>query len=156
MKVIRRILLGLFLLFVLSILAPMPVNNIIAGNLERRLRDCPLPPDARLVDSASIAGRVYGNGNGMQWHGYILIESALSGEELTGWYNGRITTDDDGVIYVKRQETPYVIGEHLPSYQFRKYEGADNCYQISLGRYSDVGFEKTFWEYFLNTDLRGH
>lgn len=156
MKVIRWIVLGLFLLFVLSILAPMPVNNIIAGNLERQLRDCPLPPGTRLVDSASIAGRLYGNGNGMQWHGYLLVESDLSVEELAEWYDERIATCKDDVISVTRQETPYIVGAYHLSHQFKRFSGAENCYQVRLGRNAAVGFEKSLWESFLNCDLRGH
>ncbi|MBQ8954665.1 MAG: hypothetical protein IJ048_11160 [Clostridia bacterium] len=156
MKVIRRIILGLFLLYALSILAPMPVNNVIAGNLERQLRDCPLPPDTRLVDSASIAGRIYGNGNGMQWHGYLLLESDLSADELTEWYRERIAVGKDESIIVRRQETPYIVGEYQPLHQFKGFTGAEDFYQVCLGRDSIVGFEESHWESFLNGDLRGH
>lgn len=156
MKVIRRIILGLFLLCALSVLAPMPVNNIIAGNLERQLRDCPLPPDTRLVDSASIAGRLYGNGNGMQWQGYLLVESDLSVDELTAWYRERIAAGEDESIIAERQETPYIVDEYHFSHQFKGFTGSDHCYQICFGRNSLVGFEKSFWEAFLNFDLRGH
>ena len=134
----------------------MPVNNIIAGNLERQLRDCPLPPDTRLVDSASIAGRLYGNGNGMQWHGYLLVESDLSMDELVEWYNERIAAGEDDIITVERQETPYIVGAYQPSWQFKRFSGAENGYQVCLGRNSTVGFEKSLWEGFLNCDLRGH
>ena len=156
MKVIRRIVLGLFLLLVLSILAPIPVNNIIAGHLERQLRDCPLPPDTRLVDSASIAGRLYGNGNGMQWHGYLLVESDLSIAELAAWYNERIAAGEDDIISVERQETPYIVDAYHLSHQFKRFSDAENSYQVYLGRNSAVGSERSLWERFLNFDLRGH
>ena len=31
--------------------------------MERQLLDCPLPPNSEMLDSASIAGKMQGNGN---------------------------------------------------------------------------------------------
>ena len=38
-----------------------------------------------MLDSASITGKMQGNGNGMQWFGIILIKSEMNEDELSIW-----------------------------------------------------------------------
>ena len=131
------------------------VNDHIAKRMERQLLECPLPPNSEIIDSASIAGKLQGNGNGMQWFGIILIKSEMDEVELSKWYNSSVNiegTDDE--IYVIKQETPKIF--EYGNYRFKNYSGEDHCYQIRLFRNISVGFEASIWEELLNYDLRGH
>ena len=50
--------------------------------MEKELCETPLPEKTELIESISRAGKLTGNGNGMQYFGAILIRSDLSLEEL--------------------------------------------------------------------------
>lgn len=130
------------------------VNNHIAKTLERKLLSCQLPPNSILIDTASVAGKMMGNGNGMQWFGIILIKSDMSEDMLSEWYNSHVDIEDTDMIYVFKQETPAVFeyGNHY----FSNFPNEDDCYQIQLFRSSAVGAESSVWESLLNSDLRGH
>jgi hypothetical protein len=66
--------------------AVMIANNFIAISVRNELRNLPLPEDTEIVSSYSVAGKVVGNGNGMQYFGAILLESELTLEELSEHY----------------------------------------------------------------------
>ena len=143
------------IMIVLSYVVIHVVNDHIAKKMERQLLECLLPPDSEIIDSASVAGKMQGNGNGMQWFGIMLIKSEMNETELSKWYKSRVNmekTDDE--IYVKKQETAEIFG--YGNYYFQNYSGEDHCYQIRLFRNIPVGFEASIWEELLNCDLRGH
>ena len=60
------------------------LNNYTAYKVERALCEIPLPEEAELIEPLSQAGKLTGNGNGMQYFGAILIRSDLYLEELDG------------------------------------------------------------------------
>ena len=62
------------------------VNNRAAERTRDALLRAPLPQGATLVDSLSAAGKLTGNGNGMQYFGAILIESEMTLDELNAYY----------------------------------------------------------------------
>lgn len=95
-KVITLVCAVLVIAFVVSV--PI-VNNRSASKVEDMLLNIPLPADTVLVDSLSKAGKLVGNGNGMQYFGAILIKSNLSLEELIEYY-----TDHDQYLMVKKQD----------------------------------------------------
>lgn len=64
------------------------INNHIAYKVEKELCKIPLPEETELIESLSQAGKLTGNGNGMQYFGAILIRSELSLEELEAYYSG--------------------------------------------------------------------
>ena len=155
MKRVRRVLCFLVLFIAISQLTIHIANDHIAKELEHKLRSCPLPTDAQLLDSASIAGKMEGNGNGMQWFGVMLIKSSMSEEELTEWFEQRVAVDEGTeYIWVMKQDTPTIFGDS--HFQFQNYSDANDCYQIRLARYSVAGMESSLWEQILNGDLRGH
>ena len=116
--------------------------------------NCELPPNSVLIDSSSVAGKMEGNGNGMQWFGIVLIKSQMTDDALRDWYKNQLVTGENEVISVLKQETSKVF-EH-GRWRFKNYSDEENCYQVRLARYSIVGFENSIWESILNTDLRGH
>ena len=71
------------------------INNHTAYKVEKALCEIPLPEETELIESLSQAGKLTGNGNGMQYFGAILIRSELSLEELDAYYSG--TTSLAGV-----------------------------------------------------------
>lgn len=86
--------------FIISI--PL-VNNGSAKDVEKSLTDIALPEDTELVESISKAGKLVGNGNGMQYFGAILIKSELSLDELTDYYSEKL----DGAV-VKEQKSQVI------------------------------------------------
>lgn len=62
------------------------INDSIANSVETSLKSIPLPQKTTLCDSVSSAGKLVGNGDGMQYFGAILIKSELSLEELRNYY----------------------------------------------------------------------
>ena len=90
-------LLAMFMLLALLIAAPM-VNDHKAKKTADKLADLPLPDKTEYIEQAYKAGKLVGNGNGMQYFGAVLIKSELSVEELqeylppmmrTAWLNLR-------------------------------------------------------------------
>jgi hypothetical protein len=62
------------------------VNDYCAYMVEKKLCAAPLPENTQLIDSVSKAGKLTGNGNGMQYLGAILIQSELTMEQLDSYY----------------------------------------------------------------------
>lgn len=87
----------LFVGFIVSI--PL-VNNNTAKNIEEQLLEVSLPDNTEIVESISKAGKLTGNGNGMQYYGAILIKSQCSGEELSAYYSEKLPN-----TLVKEQKT---------------------------------------------------
>ena len=85
MKIVKRIFSILVILLIalpiVSYFGIVVTNNSIANNIEKSLVEYKLPTNTELVDSISIAGKLTGNGNGMQYMGAILVESELNEEE---------------------------------------------------------------------------
>ena len=63
------------------------INNHTAYKVEKALCEITLPEKTELIESLSQAGKLTGNGNGMQYFGAILIRSELSLEELETYYS---------------------------------------------------------------------
>lgn len=55
--------------------------------LQKKLEKTPLPEKTTYIESISCAGKLVGNGNGMQYFGAILIESELPVDELKEIYS---------------------------------------------------------------------
>lgn len=71
-----------------SVISIPLINNHTAYKVEKTLCEIPLPEETELIESLSQAGKLTGNGNGMQYFGAILIRSDLSLEELDAYYSG--------------------------------------------------------------------
>lgn len=119
------------------------INNAVALRVENRLKKLPLPPDTRLVESISKAGKMVGNGNGMQYFGAILIKSDLPMEELTAYYQ-------DYDCSLAGQPTAEIVATD-GTLSFR-HDSYDETYYI-VHRWGSAprGIQDL-----LNTDLRGH
>lgn len=154
MKKAGALLISILILIVLFHSVIYVVNNFIATGMERQLRNCQLPPESEMIESTSVAGKVLGGSNGMQWYGILLIRSDMSEEELLQWYKSHMSPAENEEIYVIRQKGPEMFdyGER----RFHSYPDDGPCYQIQLFRSLAVGTESSIWESLLNHDLRGH
>ena len=156
MKIVKTVfgwlLTLLILLPILLYTGVVITNNCIANSVEKDLRAIELPENTRLVESVSIAGKMFGNGNGMQYIGVILVESKLSLEELEEHYESRGAFIGD-YIAVWKQESP----NWLDVYTFKHFDTDGNYYAVDCmitdtRCYTDSDF---IWE-LLDLDMRGH
>lgn len=88
MKKVVVIIIVTVALVCLSVLIAAPfVNDHMAKKTAKELADLPLPNNTELIESVYKAGKLVGNGNGMQYFGAILIKSELLLEELQEYYS---------------------------------------------------------------------
>ena len=80
------IFLTVAIIFLVVMIAAPIVNDNMAKKTANELVDLPLPDNTELIESIHKAGKLVGNGNGMQYFGAILIKSELSLDELKEYY----------------------------------------------------------------------
>lgn len=124
MKKIIKIILIIILTLPLAFLLLVPLaNNYSAAKVANRLKNIPLPEKTEYIDSVSAAGKLIGNGNGMEYLGAILIQSELSEDDLNQYY-----AEEDGDCWVSAQKGKYIdfiehgtvffSGDMLPDKQY--------------------------------------
>ena len=150
--VIRWLLTVLILLPILLYTGVVIANNCLADSVEKDLRAIELPENTRLVESVSIAGKKFGNGNGMQYIGVILVESDMPIEELKAYYMAYEGAVGE-YISVLKQDGPDWRGVHT----FKHVDTDGNYYAVDCMitdtcYYTDSDF---IWE-LLDLDMRGH
>lgn len=146
----KKILTAIPLIVILSLLsfliaAPI-VNNTVSKKTAKKLMALPLPNDTQFIESVYKAGKLTGNGNGMQYFGAILIQSELSLEELKEYYWNFAEHDWECVVE-KQTDTNVSVIEHTNLTFKTKIEG-DNYYIV----YSWGDNNTIFHEF----DIRGH
>jgi len=120
------------------------VNNLSAERVEAQLAKIPLPADTERIESLSRAGKLVGNGNGMQYFGALLIRSDRTLEELSDYYAGKLA----GTV-VREQKTQRIeCAEHV-SLSFRTPVPDTGDYYIVYRFGSGIPL-------FAQLDLRGH
>ncbi len=118
------LLLGAILLLLLA--SPI-INDLYAWRLERETARIPLPPDTELVEKFSRAGKLNGNGNGMQFLGGILLKSSMTLEELQDYYR---TYEDDYIVETQKTGELTMV-EHGDCFLNTKVSG-DDYYVVYL------------------------
>lgn len=137
------VVLGIVLLFLIA--APF-VNDNVARDMADKLAGLPLPDHTEYIESVYQAGKLVGNGNGMQYFGAILIKSELSLEELREYYASH--TEKEWECMVDNQvDTDIKVIEHT-QLEF-KTKAEENRYYIVYS----WGYHHTV---FHELDLRGH
>lgn len=87
---VKKITIATIVILIIYMLFGIPLtNNYIAYNITKNLKSIELPPDTSLVETVSAAGKLVGNGNGMQYFGAMLLKSDLSVVELMEFYKGK-------------------------------------------------------------------
>ena len=116
----------LIIIFLLSI--PI-VNNICAIKVKIRLEKTPLPEYTECVESVWRAGKLNGNGNGMQYLGVLLLKSELSFDELDNFYEQYRENEYQYILEKPDNNKAGIIehGELLFSYDI---DTQDNYYML--------------------------
>ena len=120
-RIIKNLLIIVISIIVLTIIATpfviVIVNDYIAITVKNDLKKLPLPYKTELIDSISAAGKLAGNGNGMQYFGAILIKSELTLEELDSYYAQYRNNEFKYMVDVQCDNKIEMI-EHHGSYSF--------------------------------------
>ena len=85
------------------------INNHTAYKVEKALCEIPLPEKTELIESLSQAGKLTGNGNGMQYFGAIIIRSELSLEELETYYSDYRSNEWEYLVEIQKGQSIEVI-----------------------------------------------
>ncbi|MCR4567266.1 MAG: hypothetical protein K5769_04405 [Pseudobutyrivibrio sp.] len=150
MKIIKYFLraIGILLVgFIIFYIVGIPIcNNHYAKSTMEDILEVPLPDSTTLKDKIYYAGKIAGNGNGMQYFGAILIESNLSLEELKSYYSE--LTDDKYTYCVEKQTSAKIEQSENVMLSFdTKVEGGNYYIVYSWGSAPSL---------FEDSDLRGH
>lgn len=124
------------------------VNDLHAKKVADELGALPLPENTRIAEKKSIAAKLWGNGNGMQYMGALLIESELTLEELEAFYS------ENGTEYcsVSRQTGKEITVTDHGRYGFKTEINSDNYYIVyALGEHDNFMIRL-----YSELDLRGH
>ena len=155
MKTVKRIFLILLLFLItvsiISYIGIIVTNNSIANKIEKDLVSYELPTSTKLIDSVSVAAKLTGNGNGMQYMGAILVDSDLSKEELKEHYSSEFD-----YIEVNEQETVNLDFIQSVSFDADIKLGDKNYYSIICW---DDNRSEMFGDFIcelLDFDIRGH
>lgn len=145
-KVLAFLIAAVMILIVgLCILAPF-MNNRTAEQVAEDLQFIPLPEKTELVEVQSAAGKLVGNGNGMQYFGAILIKSELSLATLEAYYAGYAKEEWECIVEKQDNKAIQVI-EH-GNLNFETEINSEDFYIV----YSWGSNDSIFNEF----DLRGH
>ena len=145
-KVIVIVVLTMAIIFSSVLIAAPIVNDSIAKKTANELVDLPLPNGTEFIESIYKAGKLVGNGNGMQYFGAVLIKSELSLDELKEYYLE--FADSEWKFIVENQiNTDVRIIEHA-KLTFKTDIDGNNYYSV----YSWGNNNTIFHEF----DIRGH
>ena len=147
---LKGILLTFFIVLFIIIAtysAIVVINNSIADKIEKNLTEFNLPENTELIDSVSLAGKLEGNGNGMQYMGAILVKTELSGQELEEYYAQKFS-----YIEVREQKTKSIDFTHQGCSFDVDFDLNENYYSIICWDYEKIDFLSPL----LDFDLRGH
>ena len=87
LKKILSVTICIFAISISLLVVGIPLaNNHYAEQVEKELRETPLPEKTEIIDSVSQTGKLVGNGNGMQYFGAILLKSKVSLNNLEDYY----------------------------------------------------------------------
>ena len=88
LKKILSVTICIFAISISMFVVGIPLaNKHYAEQVEKELRETPLPEKTEIIDSVSQTGKLVGNGNGMQYFGAILLKSKLSLNNLEDYYS---------------------------------------------------------------------
>ena len=139
----KKIIPIILLVVVFAVSVPF-VNDFSAKNVENSLLEIELPENTQMVESVSKAGKLVGNGNGMQYFGAMLIKSEQTLEELTAYY-----ADVNAEIVVKAQTSQEIAClEHAQLSFTAEITEEENYYIVYLFGEGIAPFSQL--------DLRGH
>ena len=114
MKAIK-VIAGIFIFVLAAIIALYVIgaisNDHTASATLKRIKEIPLPEETVLVDEISVAGKLVGNGNGVQYFGAIWIKSDLPLWQLEDYYSEFRKSEFDFIVEEQANQEINVI-EH--------------------------------------------
>ena len=146
MKNLEKVGIAVLILLITAIISIPLINDYYAYRVKAELCKIPLPDRTELLDSVYKAGKLTGNGNGMQYFGAILIKSELSLNELEDFYSDY--REQEWTCVVEQQEGRTVKGIEHGTVRFSEEAGVDGFYIV----YSWGEGPKLLEE----MDIRGH
>ena len=153
--VIRVTMVAIAVLLLFFALGIPIINNALALGIERDLKKLPLPPHTEIVESTSVASKLTGSGNGMQYFGAVLLKSDLSADALYDHYRVYRQGLYDCLLEPQSDSAICPAGQALRSgsvdLSFRSSVEGDGYYIL----YS-WGDAPIWLRELLNTDSRGH
>lgn len=146
-KVLVAIVLAVVIIFLFVLITAPIVNDNVAKKTANELADLPLPNNTEFIESINKAGKLIGNGNGMQYFGAILIKSELSLEELIEYYKGFAENEWNCIVENQIDSDVIIMKEHT-GLTFKTDMEGDNYYIVySWGDNNTI---------FHELDVRGH
>lgn len=98
-KIICVITVSVLIFSILGFMISIPiVNNDIANKTATSIKEIELPNNTQYIETFSEAGKLIGNGNGMQYIGGILIKSELSLQDLQLYYSQYAKNDWECIV----------------------------------------------------------
>lgn len=137
---------SLLLSFLFLLIGVPVVNDLTAIGVRNGLCALPLPDQTERLDAVAKAGKLVGNGNGMQYFGAMLIKSDLSEQELIAYY--RQYSQNEWSCQVERQTTKSIDMIELTTISFRISPDIGSFYRVYT--WGSSRFILRDW------DLRGH
>lgn len=129
MKKILVVIGCIVLVVMIGLLIAIPAsNNRVAKETAKIITDLPVPEKTEYVENISLAGKLVGNGNGMQYFGAILIKSELPLEKLVNYYGGHSNQTFDFTVE-KQMDKNIPIIEH-GNLSFKTEIKSDNYYIV--------------------------
>lgn len=125
-------------------------NDRFAENVVSELKSTPLPSNTEIVANKSIAGKLSGNGNGMQYLGVIVVKSELNNEQLNTYYNNyRENSWDFCISSIEGSDVDITDRQPIHFKELENLSDYSHYYAIYSWGESPNSF---FWD----LDLRGH
>jgi len=145
-KILITVVVVMVTMVLLLLIAAPIVNDYMAKKTAAKLVDLPLPDNTEYIEDVYRAGKLVGNGNGMQYFGAILIKSELSLEELKEYYLNYAENEWECVVE-NQEHTDINIIEHA-ELSFQTDIDGNNYYIVySWGNNPTI---------FHELDIRGH
>lgn len=144
-------LIGIIALAIISVVIACPISNDYAAKkTATKIAEIPLPQKTAYIERISLAGKLVGNGNGMQFFGAILIKSELDLEELTEYYKNY--ADNEWEYVVERQTSNEISIIELGQLSFKTAMNSNDYYIV----YSWGDNDGFLGDFFTEFDIRGH
>ena len=146
-KLICTIVVSVLFISIAGFMLSIPVvNDCVANKTAKYVERIELPNNTHYIETFAKAGKLIGNGHGMQYIGGILIKSELSLQELKSYYS-QYATNDWECIVEKQTDKQISFIEH-GTISFNSDINGDNYYVVySWGSTNSI---------FSELDLRGH
>ena len=146
-KRICKIAFGIPIAAILIFMISIPiVNDNIADKTAERIQQIELPDNTQYLETFSKAGKLSGNGNGMQYIGGMLIKSDLSLQDLQSYYS-RYAENEWDCIVAKQTDQNISCIEH-GTVSLNSDINGDTCYVVYSWGDNDSLYSEL--------DLRGH